>query len=432
MRILLISPEQNYPTQWEMYPSGALLTLGTIWKNAGHEVRIVHIIADKINDRELRSILYSWKPHLVGITCTTFQLKGTKRIAEIVKTISPKTNVIVGGPHPSLIGENMLEDTPNIDKIVVGEAEQLNLEEIRTPKRTVLHVPPLKDLDTLPMLDMSLINLSHFKGGVPPGPNPGAFIMASRGCPFDCIFCSKCFNRTVRHKSVEKVIEEIAWLKKTVGVKEIFFQDDTLNLKPKWTTDLFCNIINKGHNDILYRAPFRVNKQLITPDLLRLAKKAGMWLIFYGVENGNQAMLDTMKKGITLEEIKRAFQLTHKAGIKTEASFIIGLPGENGLTIIESYELWQALKPFWTGFSRAIPFPGSEFYEYVKEKGHLLSLPFEDYSPNKVMARTENLSSSELETYYEWITKKVWWSKLANLIKNPTIGWKVYRRELYK
>jgi len=431
-KIILISPEQNFPTTWEMYPSGALLTLGSMWKEKGHEVVLIHIIADGVTERRLENLLYAWSPDIVGITCTTFQVKGMKRIAKQVKQHFRSTKVVVGGPHPTLLGQELLDEVPEIDKVVSGEAENASLEDFLTTAREVLTYPPLEDMDSLPMPNMSLINLRNFKGAIPPGPLPAMFIMGSRGCPYDCTFCSKCFNRKVRHKSVSRVIEEIKWLRDKIGVKEVFFQDDTMNLKVDWLTQLFERIISEGLNNIQYRAPFRVNERLTPPTLLSLAKKAGVWLIFYGVESGSQEMLLDMQKGIIVEEAIRAFKITHKAGIKTEASFIIGLPGENGLTIMKSYDLWKRLRPFWVGFSRAIPFPGSEFSLQVRKNQHLLDLPYEEYGPDKMMVRTHAMSVEALESAYQQVNKKVRQNKLLNLIKNPRIGWKMYKREMYK
>lgn len=100
--------------------------------------------------------------------------------------------------------------------------------------------------------------------------------------------------------------------------------------------------MNKG---IIYKTSFRANKKLVDKELLQLAKEAGFWLIFYGVESGNQEMLNRMRKGLTITEIKRAFELTHSVGLKTIGSFIIGLPGENKKTIKDTFNLWKQLNP---------------------------------------------------------------------------------------
>lgn len=197
------------------------------------------------------------------------------------------------------------------------------------------------------------------------------------------------------------VIEEIKWLHEKYGVKEIFFQDDTFNLNRVWAEKILNLIIENGLNKgIIYKTPFRANEKLVDEGLLRLAKRAGFWLIFYGVENGNQGMLDGMRKGLTIGEIKRAFKLTHKVGLKTTASFIIGMPSETKETISDSISLRKELNPYDGGFSPAIPLPATEFERIVKQKKHLLVQDYDKYSPMRFIVRTDSLTKQELEHYH--------------------------------
>jgi len=235
------------------------------------------------------------------------------------------------------------------------------------------------------------------------------FIMASRGCPFGCIFCSKSvYGSTVRYHSPDYIISLVEYLHRDFGVKEVFFQDDTFNLNRAWTENILNKIIGSGLNKtMIFRTPFRVNEKLVDRELLNLMKKAGFWLIFYGVENGNQDMLDRMKKGITTEEVKRAFKLTHEAGIKTEASFIIGLPGETESTIKDSINLWHEIKPYWTGFSRAIPFPNTPFERESRIKGNIICGDYDEYTVGKTMVRTETMTAEQLEKWAQHCAKLV-------------------------
>ena len=146
-------------------------------------------------------------------------------------------------------------------------------------------------------------------------------------------------------------------------------------------------------------------------------KATNFWLIFFGVENGNPEMLKSMKKGITVDEIKRAFSLCHKVGIKTEASFIIGMPNETLQTIRDSEKLWRDIKPYWCSFSRAIPFPATEFYGIVKEKGHLLTQNFEDYQLNMTLVRTDELDKDTLEREAQRLNKLAMRQKAMNLLR---------------
>ncbi len=409
--ILLINPMQNYPVEYEAYPSGALILIGTMLHNIGHNVKIVHMVVDKIVPSKLSDIIVSFKPEIVGITMSTFQTKSVKEITKIIKQNNRNILVVVGGPHPSALKLKIFEDFPYVDVVVIGEGEYTFLEivegkNLNEVKGLCYHNkineprPLTKNLDHIPLPNLDIIgDINNFVGTAPIRCHPTMFIMGSRGCPFSCTFCNKSiWGNTIRYRKPIAIIEEIKWLHEKYGIKEIFFQDDTFNLNRQWAEEIFNLIINNGLNkDIIYRTPFRANKQLIDENLLKLAKKAGFWLIFYGVENGNQEMLNRMKKGLKVEEIKRAFELTHKVGLKTIASFIIGLPGENKDTIKDSITLFKEIKPHSVGFSVAIPFPGTELEREVIEKGHLLSQNYDEYSPDNCVVRTDNLTKEDIE-----------------------------------
>ena len=165
-------------------------------------------------------------------------------------------------------------------------------------------------------------------------------------------------------------------------------------------------IDNKLNKEIIYKAPFRANERLVDKELLQLAKEAGFWLIFYGVESGNQEMLNRMKKKITVREFKRAFELTHSVGLKTIGSFMIGLPGEDKKTIKDTFNLRKELNPYIAGYAPAVPFPGTEFEKNVIDKGHLLTNNYDEYFPELFVVRTDSLTKEKLEYYRKFFEKR--------------------------
>lgn len=421
--VLLINPlENNLLKQYEMYPSGSLVLIGTMLHNLGHNIKIIHMLADKVGPIELKNIISTFEPDIAGITINTFQTKSAKVVSKIIKEVNNNILVVVGGPHPSALRLRIFDDFPYVDVVVVGEGEHTfleivegkDLEEIKgicyDNKMNELR-PPAKNLDYIPLPNLDLVDFSKnkFIGAEPVGAQPTMYIMASRGCPFQCIFCNKSvWGNTARFRKPELVIEEIKWLHEKYGVKEIFFQDDTFNLNRKWAEKMFNLIIENNLNkDIIYKTPFRANEKLVDKELLQLAKEAGFWLIFYGVESGNQEMLNRMRKGLTITEIKRAFELTHSFGLKTIGSFIIGLPGENERTIEDTYNLWKELRPYVTGYSPAIPFPDTEFEKIVIKKKHLLVTNYDEYSPDVFVVRTDDLTKQDLEYWHKEISSRI-------------------------
>lgn len=429
-RVLLISPEQNWRVQREMHPSNALILLGTILQNHGHEAKVVHMIADLIGLSELRQILQDYQPDIVGLTVTTYQTRSTKEVSRVIKKCS-NALVVAGGPHPSAIYPSVEKDFPDIDGFVNGEGEEIILKIAEGRIDTLSSPAPIKDLDgVIPLPNLNLVDITKFKGTNPPNKLPRAVVMGSRGCPFNCSFCDKSvFGRTVRYRSPDAVFEEVRQLYVNWGIREVFFEDDNFNLNRKWAEEVLTNIIRARLNKkMAFKVSFRANEELVDEDLLKLAKEAGVWLIFYGVESGNQDMLDSMNKGLALDEIYRAFKLTRKAGIKTVASFIVGLPGETEQTVRDSIGFWRRIKPFWTGFSRAAPFPGTRLEQTVKGKGHLRPDSYDEYTPMKTLVRTDELNYEQLEEWARKLDRLTYHDKLLTLAGKPGMARKMVFR----
>lgn len=426
-KVLLINPYipmKRYLAQVEQFPNGALLLLGTILENEGHTVKVVHMMADGVNLKQLEQTVRIFRPEIVGITAITFQARTLRETSKVVKEARNKVVVVAGGSHISALlsmDSPPFEDYPDIDYFVVGEGDFV-ISKLLNKKPTSKYIIP-RSMSKLivPPVNMGLVDIGRFAGAYPLGPRPGMFVMGSRGCPFKCTFCSRSvFGNTVRYREPIAVVDDAERLAKDWGIREIFFQDDTFNINRKWAEEILHLIVKRKLNKKLcFRTPCRVNEKLIDLDLLKLMKEAGFWLIFYGVESGNPRMLDKMRKDISVGEIVRAFRLTRQAGIKAEASFIVGLPGETADTIQNSIKLWNWIKPDWCSFTRAIPFPGTELYEEVKQSGHLLIESFDDIEVDKVMCRTEALTGEEIDKYAVMLGNMVSRKKLWQLLRNP-------------
>ena len=416
-RILLVSPARNYPLGTGQYPSGALLLLGAILMREGNIVKVVHMAADRVAVADFVALLTDFGPDIVGFTASTYQTRHTRILSSIVKKFNKDIMTVAGGLHPSALKSEFLKTFPDVDVVVYGEGEHAivalskgvplsGIRGICYRDGDVVTNPPEPmlspaELDTLPMPDKTLVNFKQYSGLFPVGRRPCMFLMSSRGCPFNCRFCSKSiYGNTLRLRSPDNVMEEIEVLHGHWGVREIHLSDDTFNANLDWAHGLLDKIINKGYNKkLIFRVALRVNEKILNAELLKHLKAAGVWFIYYGVENGNQGMLDRMGKGITVAEIKRAFKLTCEVGINTEAFFIIGMPGETVGTVKDSYNLYREIRPWWGGFSKAVPFPGTLFTQEVKAKGHLLCDNYDDFNPSDMMVRTDTMSADELNMW---------------------------------
>ena len=429
-KILLINPPPNdfYKDMSIIFPNGGLLLLGELCQKRGCTVRILEMVAENIKIEDLRYIVSSFRPDIVGISMNTFQVKWSKNIIKTIKSLGNML-VVVGGVHPTSVGKNILKETPEIDISVIGEGEHSFLEIVegrpleeiegicydgcQTSKRE--HIT---DFSYIPLPNLDFVDLSKFDGtGYWGCSGKSMYIMASRGCPYRCIFCNKSlFGYKLRVREPDAVINEIKHLHEKYNIEEIFFQDDILNQNRDWVTTIFNLLIKSNLNkEMTFMVAFRANEKLVDDGLLRLAKEAGVRIIFYGVESGSQRILDNIKKDIKVTEIKRAFKMTRDAGIETVASFIIGLPGENKKSIRETISLYKEIKPTYADITVATPFPSTKFDELIRNNGCLLNSEYENYKYGGNYIRTEDLSTKQLDYFcsiisfgfhnHEWIFK---------------------------
>ena len=413
-KILLINPPPNnfHDNMSIMFPNGGLLLLGELCREKGYKVKILEMVAEDISMKDLKTIISSFRPDIVGISMNTFQVKWSKIIIRTIKSLGNML-VVVGGVHPTSIGKNILKEIPEVDISVIGEGEHSfleivegkPLEEIKgicydgcqTSKRE-----PITDFSYIPLPNLDLVDLNKFDGTKYWGcSGRSMYVMASRGCPYRCIFCNKSlFGYKLRVREPDTVINEIKHLHEKYNIDEIFFQDDILNQNRDWVTTIFNLLIKSNLNkEMTFMVAFRANEKLVDDGLLRLAKEAGVRIIFYGVESGSQRILNNMKKDIKVTEIKRAFRMTKDAGIETVASFIIGLPGENEESIRETISLYKEINPSYADIAVATPFPSTKFDELLRNNGCLLNNVYENYKYGGNYIRTENLKTKQLDFF---------------------------------
>jgi len=205
---------------------------------------------------------------------------------------------------------------------------------------------------------------------------PSIPIITSRGCPYRCIYCSKSvFGGKYRANSPTYVVDEIEHLMEKFNVREIAFYDDVFTLDKKRVFAI-CEELGRRRIEIPWTCETRVN--LVNKDLVEKMKKAGCYMIAYGVESGTQEILNNLKKDITLEQATRAFELTHKIGIQTIAYFMIGSPGETPKKIEETIKFAKKLDSDFVQFSITTPFPGTELFNLAIKEG-IVSKDWDDY-----------------------------------------------------
>lgn len=366
MRILLVNPSTknmlvaNNPTfvddsRGENMPLGLGYLASSLLKH-NHTVHIHDCQIQK--DLELIASLRFGNYDIVGLTTTTFTLRGTKDIINAVRTYDSKIKIIVGGTHPTIYPEETLK--LGADAVIQGEGEEImpGIFHLlwKYPKSIHVNHVRIDDLDNLPFpmrIHVDKYN-SIFSSGI------ATTIITSRGCPYKCSFCYRpVFGRTVRQRSPDNIIDEIK-VCVAKGIKNFLFYDDTFTLDKK-RVYLLCEKIHKLPYKIKFDIRSRVNT--VNYDLLKSLKNVGMTQIHFGIESGVQRILDRMNKGITLEQIRQAFDWCHKLRIKTLGYIMIGNPGESIEDITTTEKLVHKLNPDYLHATIFTPFPATDSYK---------------------------------------------------------------------
>jgi len=375
MNITLLRP--CYHTHLITPPLG-LGYLSSFLRRRGHSVNIVDALNEELGPGD--AALRCADSDAVGITALTDffpQVIETSRCLKAAGKI-----VFIGGPHASILPGETLAAT-GADFVVVGEGEQTLLEAADAmaegrPVGTISGVwsgngsdfvprALVPDLDKLPFPDWGQMDPRRYQKA-PHGAFikhfPVAPVTSTRGCPFECTFCAspRLWEKKIRFRSPENVVDEIEQLVRDFQVREIHFEDDNLTLR-KSHIEGICREIIARNLSISWAAPNGVRADTLDPALLKLMKLSGCYMLAFGVESGNQEILDRAKKRVTLERLRKAIGDAAAAGIITQGFFIFGLPGETEATIAETIRFAKSSRLDRAQFLLLDVMPGCEIWD---------------------------------------------------------------------
>jgi anaerobic magnesium-protoporphyrin IX monomethyl ester cyclase len=373
-----------------------------------------------LESHEFEDIIGNMMPNIVGITNNyTCHTSDILQICKTVKKVRPDCILVIGGAHATIAHEELIR-IKEIDIIVRREGEvtfweilhsyywnkSLNTIQGTTSKsnRDICINKDralIEDLDSLPIPDRSLIPyeqyLSH-KSYFLTRKNPAGTILSSRGCPFNCIFCStqKVWSNKWRGRSPANILSEIEYLIKNYGVKEISFQDDQF-LGSKDRIIELCRLIIRKNNNISLIAPPGMSPALIDDNLLSLMKDAGFYRINFSIDVGTKESKRFARKPINLDNMRTLIMNANSKGFWTYAMFVIGFPHETEHDIQEAIRYAYDLKLDYVRFYIAQPHRGSELYEIYLKDGLIKKNSVENYhSIYRSLIGTRHLSAEKL------------------------------------
>jgi anaerobic magnesium-protoporphyrin IX monomethyl ester cyclase len=348
MNVLLVEMNPYVPRSTPI----SLGYIGAYLKLLGHNVRIMNLGSDsRLSPGSLRMEIENFKPALVGFSSYQRNISFIRSMASFIKGINPSIYIAIGGPQAQFMPSCALTKLRSIDFICRSEGELAMAEIVNAIEngREMDGIPGVtvylggedwKDGQELKSKDdLDLLPSPYLSGILDPLALNESIILTSRGCPFGCIFCftPKAFGRKIRFHSIERVIEEMDWIWKKGG-RNLWLADPSFSYDRRRTEILIEHILKRGLN---FQIWLETRADLITSDLLQKMKRAGVYLIAYGLESASERVLSGLKKGISLEEVKEAVRLTREQGIGVELFTQYGFPGE---TIQDAFMTLQFVK----------------------------------------------------------------------------------------
>lgn len=413
-----------YPV-WLCYPAG-MLPDSKVVDAPPHGISIEQTVA-MASDFELLVLFTSTPGFNVDV-----------KIAGMMKDVNPKLKVAFVGPPVTVEPEQSLRASTAIDFIVRREfdhqiadfANGKPIEEIPGVSfrknggfRHNPEGPVIENLDALPWVTkVYQRDLDFRRYNVPFLLNPFVAFYTSRGCPAQCTFClwpQTHSGHRWRLRSVDDVVNEVRWAKENFpGLKEVFFDDDTFNYQ-KARTIALCGKLKEAK--MTWSCTSRVTTDYET---LKAMKEAGCRLLIVGYESGDQQILKNIKKGATIEMAERFTDNCRKLGLLIHGDYIIGLPGESRETIRRTIDFAKRMDTETIQVSIAHPYPGTEFYDYVKRNNLITRDSMTDESghqlPNIIYP---GLDRAEL---VDWVEKFY-----GEYYFRPRVVWRVVSKALF-
>jgi anaerobic magnesium-protoporphyrin IX monomethyl ester cyclase len=470
MKLLLINPPQTFFPGSEQ-PAGnlpvGLMYIAAVLDKAGYKTEILDafftsnsfqrnggIINVGLSSDQIKQEIRVRKPDAVGIAGPfTCQIENSVEISNLTKQIDPSILTVVGGPHVTIVPKEFLEDAKNVDIAVVGEGEctmldiaqcvegrkQLNeIRGIAYRKNGEIRVNParafIRNLDELPYPAYDLVNMELYlnpkKIGYRSFRNRAISMITSRGCPFNCCFCSVHLHmgREFRAHSASYVIDHIRYVVEKFNVKNVFFEDDNLTFDlPRF--EAICDGLIAEEIKIGWETPNGVRADCLNLNLLKKMKKSGCQSVFFGVESGDQRILDNVIcKRLDLDRVVEVAKDCRDIGLKTGAFYIIGFPGERKEDMQKTVDFALRLKrDFDVGMHLffATPSFGTRLYKECKEKGYIQeNLNWNSFAEARQpkgmpLISTQDFAPEEVKEIAQKALKEYKKLSLLNNVKNP-------------
>jgi radical SAM superfamily enzyme YgiQ (UPF0313 family) len=430
-------------------PLLSLACIGASLLENNHDVKVLDLSLYEDPYNKLLDVLKSFNPNFVGLSFTTVLYDEMKKIAGLIKKYNKEITIIGGGTHCTALPRETLVNS-ELDIVVIGEGdctiveivEGKNISEVKgiaykKNNRVVINESKeyIKNIDDLPFPAWNLFEIKkYYAPKLRSKASPVGPMETSRGCPFQCTFCSKkTWGVSFRPKSPKKVVDEIEYMLKC-GFKEVHIHDECFTADIKRANEI-CDLIIERKLNFSWNIANGIRVDRITVEFLEKAKKAGCYSTGVGIESGSQRILNSVNKHINLDLIRRAVRMCSEVGIESVGYFIIGFPEDTEETLNETIKFACSLDLDMAKATILMPFPGTKIFDDLDSKNLILSKDWTNYnfhsSKAKKVFKHPNLSWETLFEYHALFHRKFYFRpkrilrEIINSVKDGSLFYKM-------
>ncbi len=434
-------------------PPLGIASLSAFLDTRGCASEIVDYSAHPDSDARVVAYLREERPAFIGLSCTTSTFLDGIRIAKLAKSALPGVRTLFGGPHVSALREQVLVDFPDVDLVVAGEGEEALSELMESggedPSAIRGLVHRLADgearftgfrergvvLDSLPFpayeklqgypTDYALPIFSYPRA-------PATSAVSSRGCPYSCDYCDRSvFGNTYRFNSAEYMHAHMAYLKQRFGIAHIAFYDDQFTLRRKRVSD-FLDLLENKPLGMSYNCVVRAEH--VDEELCVRLKRTGCWMVSLGIETGDQDLMESHNRHVSLDKVAFTIRMMKKAGLRVKGLVMMGLPGETPETIRRTQEYVFSLPVDEFNLAKFTPFPGAPLYRHIRELGEF-DERWEQMDCMNFVFVPKGMTKDQLQTLFtqfyraHYMRPKVLWDYFTMTWRSPH-SWGRFARNL--
>ena len=448
MKVTLVYPSYGIEQHSLYFPFG-LAYIASSLLNAGHDVTVIDMEGDNLSVSEAVRLTADSSPEVVAFGGMVTRFRYVLELAELIRSEMPHVFLTAGNSGATTVPEIYLKSC-SLDCVVLGEGEVTAAELVDALKAgddwhqvpglawldgdgNLVKSPPrepIADLDTLPWPAWDLFPIEKYVSSMDHRQKKVRHLetLASRGCPFNCVYCYRIYGRNVRRRSPEAIVTELAELVKRYDIRYTGFPDDLFTSDKKFVMET-CALIKKKLPGIKWSCLGRVNT--VDREMLETMKDAGCDWISYGIESGCDMMLEKMKRGVTAKQCLDAIKLTESVGIHAEGSFVIGMFDETRGSVKKTVEFCREAD-ITAPMLFVTPYPGTAIYNMALNKGLIKDV--EEFlmkmnAADELLVNLTDFTDSDLIELRDWAQGTIGRSYLFKrpFIRIPSLLWKHFR-----